>query len=73
MPAAAAAAVPAPSQFIFSHPGDLGITDPAVVAAMSPDPDVLLLGANNIFFGATPHLQWRDAPAPIPTDPKLAT
>ena len=47
MPAAAAAAMPAPSQFIFSHPGDPDVTDPAVVAAMSPDPDVLLLGADN--------------------------
>ena len=71
MPAAAAAAVPAPSQFIFSHPGDPDVTDPAVVAAMSPDPDVLLLGADNSFVSATPHLQWRDAPAPIPTDPKI--
>ena len=71
MPAAAAAATPAPSQFIFSHPGDPDVTDPAVVAAMSPDPDVLLLGADNMFVSATPHLQWRDAPAPIPTDPKI--
>ena len=71
MPAAAAAAVPAPSQFIFSHPGDPDVTDPAVVAAMSPDPDVLLLGADNSFVSATPLLQWRDARAPIPADPKI--
>ena len=66
-----APAAPAAHEFEWYIDGTPDLKDPAVVAALPADLQVVLKDKDHRFIAATPCLQWTEEAAPVASDPPV--